>query len=52
MTREPALVARDVRRGYYTVAEAEEGFGVVLDPETFAIDEAATRALRGRSTTG
>ena len=48
MARDPALVARDVKRGYYTVAEAEEGFGVVLDPETFAIDEAATRARRAR----
>ncbi len=46
MAREPALVARDVRRGYYTVAEAEDGFGVVLDPETLAVDEAATKARR------
>jgi len=48
LLREPARVARDVKRGYYTVAEVEEGFGVVLDPETFSIDEAATRARRGR----
>ncbi len=34
---DPALVARDVRCGYYTVAEAADGFGVVLDPETLAI---------------
>ncbi len=46
MARDPALVARDVKRGYYTVAEAEDGFGVVLDPETFAIDETATRSRR------
>ena len=48
LARDPALVARDVRRGYYTVAEAEAGFGVVLDPETLAEDAAATRARRGR----
>jgi hypothetical protein len=33
------------------VAEAEAGFGVVLDPETLAEDEAATRARRGRTKT-
>ncbi len=52
MAREPALVARDVRRGYYTVGEAEDGFGVVLDPETLAEDSAATKARRERSKTG
>ena len=46
MLRDPALVARDVKRGYYTVAEVEEGFGVVLDPETLAVDETATKARR------
>ncbi len=46
MRREPALVARDVRRGYYTPAEAREKFGVALDPATFAIDVAATKRLR------
>ena len=51
LARDPALVARDVKRGYYTVAEAEAGFGVVLDPETLAEDEAATRARRGRTKT-
>ncbi len=49
LAREPALVARDVKRGYYTLAEAEEGFGVVLDPETLAADEAATRARRDQA---
>ena len=46
LARDPALVARDVKRGYYTVAEVEEGFGVVLDPETLAVDETATKARR------
>ncbi len=48
LERDPALVARDVGRGYYTVAEAAERFGVVLDPESLAVDGAATEALRGR----
>ena len=33
-------------RGYYTVADAAERFGVVLATESFAVDEAATAALR------
>ena len=48
LQRDPALVARDVGRGYYSVEEAEAHFGVVLDPETLAVDEAATEARRGQ----
>jgi N-methylhydantoinase B len=48
LTREPARVVQDVRRGYYTAQEAENGFGVVLDPVTLIEDEAATKARRGR----
>ena len=44
--RAPALVARDVRRGSYTPAQAEALFGVVLDPETLAVDDMATRTRR------
>ncbi len=43
--RTPALVARDVRRGYYTTAEAAERFGVALDAAG-EIDAAATARLR------
>lgn len=46
LERDPALVARDVRRGYYTLEEAVTRFGVVLDPETLAVDEAATAERR------
>ena len=46
LERDPALVARDVRRGYYTLEEAVTCFGVVLDPETLAVDEAATAERR------
>jgi N-methylhydantoinase B len=48
--RDPALVARDVRRGYYTAEQARERFGVTLDPATGKIDASATahrRAARG-----
>jgi N-methylhydantoinase B len=43
--REAALVARDVRRGYYTTEEAREQFGVALTADG-AIDVAATASLR------
>jgi N-methylhydantoinase B len=45
LRREPDLVARDVGRGYYTVADAAERFGVALT-ETRAVDRAATQRLR------
>jgi N-methylhydantoinase B len=45
--RDPHLVVRDVRRGYYTRHEAEALFGVVLGPEG-GLEEAATEALRAR----
>lgn len=44
--REPALVARDVARGYYTRDEAAAWFGVALDASG-AVDGAATTRLRG-----
>jgi N-methylhydantoinase B len=44
--RAPERVARDVRRGYYTPKDAEELFGVVLDPDSLAVDQAATKARR------
>jgi N-methylhydantoinase B len=49
--RDPALVERDVARGYYTVEQAAELFGVVLRGEPPVANLAATDALRrnGRS---
>ena len=46
MMRDPELVARDLRRGYYAPDQAREMFGVVVDPETLAVDAAATEAER------
>jgi hypothetical protein len=39
-------VREDVRQGYVTVKSAAELYGVVLDPETFEVDVAATETLR------
>lgn len=43
--RDPALVARDVRRGYYTPGQARDLFGVALAADG-APDPAATAGLR------
>jgi N-methylhydantoinase B len=45
LTRDPALVAEDVRLGRYTVEEARDLFGVALAGG--AVDPAATARLRG-----
>jgi N-methylhydantoinase B len=39
-------VVNDVRQGYVSAQAAEELYGVVVDPETFVADEAATARLR------
>ena len=39
-------VREDVRQGYVTAKAAAERYGVVIDPKTFAIDQAATDKLR------
>src|SRR5712692_5795665 len=47
--RDPALVARDVTRGYFTAEDARRDYGVVLsgaDPPV--LDHGATDALRRR----
>jgi N-methylhydantoinase B len=44
--RPPAAVRDDVRQGYVSVEAAAEYYGVVIDPDTFEIDEAATARLR------
>jgi N-methylhydantoinase B len=43
-----AKVLHDVRQGYVTAKSAAELYGVVIDAETFAVDEAATAKLRAR----
>ena len=44
--RDPAAVARDVLRGYYSADEAERLFGVIVTGDPPEIDEAATAARR------
>jgi N-methylhydantoinase B len=46
LERPPEAVADDVRQGYVSLAAARDYYGVVLDPETLAIDMEATRAER------
>ncbi|PPR56723.1 MAG: Acetophenone carboxylase delta subunit [Alphaproteobacteria bacterium MarineAlpha4_Bin2] len=48
LERDTSLVLRDVKRGYYTPAEARELFSVILTKDLDAIDEAATAALRAQ----
>lgn len=44
--RDPARVREDVRDGLVSVEQAARSYGVVIDPETLEIDEAATTARR------
>ncbi len=46
LERPLAAVAEDVRQGYVSPAAAREAYGVVLDPQTFAPDPAASERLR------
>ena len=46
--RDPARVAADVRDGYVSLAAARDQYGVALDPDHLAVDEAATATLRAR----
>lgn len=46
-TRPTEKVVRDVERGYYTVEQARERFGVVIEPGTLSVNIAETGRLRG-----
>ena len=46
-------VVQDVRDGLVSMESAQRDYGVVMDPTTFVVDEAATVQLRnGRSEKG
>jgi N-methylhydantoinase B len=47
LERDPALVLADVLEGVVSEEAARRDYGVVLDAPGTAVDEAATRALRG-----
>jgi N-methylhydantoinase B len=44
--RDPQRVRFDVIEGYVSLESARSDYGVVLEPETFAIDDTATARLR------
>ena len=44
--REPLAVAADVRNGFVSLGAAAREYGVVLDPDSFQVDDAATADLR------
>jgi N-methylhydantoinase B len=46
MKRPVERVQEDVRQGYVTVEGAQRDYGVVIDPATLEVDEAATARLR------
>ena len=46
--RDPDAVLQDVRRGYYTVDQAQALFGVVLAGDLSDIDSDATASIRSR----
>ena len=48
LEREPERVLRDVRNELVSPAAAERDYGVVIDTERRAVDEAATVRLRAR----
>ena len=49
LKRNPELVRKDVKRGYYTMRQAQDLFGVVLT-STGLVNENATQKLRGSAT--
>ncbi len=50
LERDPELVLSDVLDGFTTVELAERDYGVVIDRETLALDEEATKRLREERT--
>ena len=46
LERDPELVARDVRNDKVSLRSARQDYGVVLDPDTFAVDHEATARSR------
>ena len=44
--RKAEKVAREVRNGIISIRQAQESYGVVVDPETFAVNIEETRKLR------
>jgi len=47
--RDPADVAADVLNGYVSIEKAREDYGVIIAPDTLAVDAGATAACRKKS---
>jgi N-methylhydantoinase B len=47
--RDPDMVRDDVRKELVSLQAAKEVYKVIVDPATFAVDYAATKALRSRA---
>lgn len=51
LKRDPEAVAADVRMGYVSVGRARAVYGVVLDPQSYSVDNEATQKLRAGDAT-
>lgn len=45
--RDPEMVLNDVIEGYISIESAKEDYGVVINPNTFEIDQQETEKIRG-----
>jgi 5-oxoprolinase (ATP-hydrolysing) len=46
LTRPASIIAREVHRRLVSVAGAKNNYGVVVHPQTFAVEEEATKSMR------
>jgi N-methylhydantoinase B len=46
LERDVAKVLRDVINGYVSVEQARQDYGVIIDPQSFEVDDLATNRLR------
>ena len=51
LNRDPEKVLNDVRNGYISPTSAARDYGVVIDPDTWTLEAAATEALRNEKKT-
>ena len=45
-TRDPQVVLKDVLEEKVTLAHAHDAYGVVINPQTYEVDDVATQQLR------
>ncbi|MEE8302382.1 MAG: hydantoinase B/oxoprolinase family protein, partial [Candidatus Tectomicrobia bacterium] len=46
LARDPAAVLKDVRNDMISLATARDAYGVLIDPQNWTVDTAATEKLR------